>query len=405
MSHARKAPPGAPEPERRSSLLQQFNRDQYNVLVPDQVTTQVGPWHAARITEVRVNPDPTAGDIFETGSFWDKEKRQAVKVYALSKPALMRVSAAAGLIWHWSECKPEVISRDYVRYRAVAAVRLPDGSWQPTIGTKEIDLTVIEDELREQWTDKADELITKGGLRKDEQSHYAHEWKGGGEEDDRKAFLKPEARDRYIEDHVRSALIQARKNKLQRAETGAMLRCVRALLAIKSQYTKAELEKPFIVPRIDFSPDFNDPEVRHALIEHGMRAMAGLMGQMTPAMNLPAAAIERPALHARGDDDDSPSVGAGGVQDDAPAGTGSPSTEAAGTTGDPAEDRVQLTRAEILEQLLYATQRAGIDDKALGKRAHELFGKSRRDQLTDEQLLKLLDEVTATAQATEDAAS
>jgi hypothetical protein len=99
-------------------------------------------------------------------------------------------------------------------------------------------------------------------------------------------------------------MVQWRKNKLMRAETGAMLRVIRAALGIKAQYTKAELEKPFVVPRIDFAPDYSDPEVRRALIEHGVGSMAALFGQAAPS-RVPAAlpagpdsAFERPPIES-----------------------------------------------------------------------------------------------------------
>ena len=74
-------------------------------------------------------------------------------------------------------------------------------------------------------------------------------------------------------------MIQWRKHKLGRAETGAMERVIRAALSMKHAYTLEELKKPFVIPRIDFSPDYNDPAVKRMMIENGMRAMNGLFAQ------------------------------------------------------------------------------------------------------------------------------
>lgn len=261
-------------------VLQQYPPGEVNMLVPAQHLQQVSPWHAARTSVVLVNPDPNAGDVFKVGSRWNEQKRSSEDLYCLGKPALMRIAAAAGIVWNWRESGPVVIQRDYILYKAIGAVRLPDGSWQPIVAEKEIDLAVIEEELRDQYTKKAD-----GPLGGDAANNFKGEWREitDGEKKRKVFFLAEEEKPRYVEANVRSNLIQWRKNKLMRAETGAMLRVIRAALGIKAQYTKEELQKPFVVPRIDFSPDYSDPAVRQALIEHGVRAMANLFGQVTPA--------------------------------------------------------------------------------------------------------------------------
>jgi hypothetical protein len=151
---------------------------------------------------------------------------------------------------------------DYVAYKAVGALRLPDGSWQPVMATKEIDLSVIQEELFE------------ANLKK------GRDWANDPKKSEWLHGATPEA---WAEAQTKSNMIQWRKNKLMRAETGAMLRVIRAALGMKAQYTEAELRKPFIVPRIDFSPDYNDSEVRRALIDNGTQGMAKLYGSSVPA--------------------------------------------------------------------------------------------------------------------------
>jgi hypothetical protein len=69
-----------------------------------------------------------------------------------------------------------------------------------------------------------------------------------------------------------------RKTAAEKAMTGAILRVIRALVGMKGQYTKAELAKPFAVTRVTFSPDYNDPEVRRAMLEQGMNSMTNMFG-------------------------------------------------------------------------------------------------------------------------------
>lgn len=248
--------------------LKKYDQGQFNVLIPTTHVQQISPFHRMRIEEVRVNPDPDAGEVFKVGS--KKVGDRWEDVVTLAKPAILKLANAAGIVWNWNETKVLSASRDYVLYQAVAAIRKTSGEWIPVKCTKEIDLTVIEDELMESNIKKAKSMDKK-------------QLKG----------LSPED---WAEEQTRSNLIQWRKNKLMRAETAAMLRVVRALLNLKMQYAPSELKKPFIVPRVDFSPDYTDPEVRSLLLQHGARAMGDLFGQAAgQAQGLPAGeAIERP---------------------------------------------------------------------------------------------------------------
>lgn len=266
------------------TTLANYDANKFNVLVPTQEIQQVSPWHAARIAVCTVNPDPMAGDVFKVGSRKNDATNQWEDLYTLAKPALMRLAASAGIVWNWRESDYVKLDSNYVLYRAVGALRLPDGSWQPLVGTKEIDLTVIEDELYE------------ANLKK------GREHAGGDAK--AQAKLNGMSADEWAKAQTRSAMIQWRKNKAARAETGAMLRVVRAALALRSQYTVTELKKPFVVPRIDFSPDYSDPEVRKALIQNGMPAMASLFGQSAPATASQPFADSHPALTVGAEVDD-----------------------------------------------------------------------------------------------------
>lgn len=288
-----------------TNALAQYDPNQVNLLVPTQHLQQVSPWHAVRVQEVRIDPNPERGDVFKVGSRPKGQNSRGQteweELYAPAKPALMRVASAAGIVWNWRESGPESVSRDYVLYKAVGAVRLPDGTWQPIVARKEIDLLVIEEETREANLKKGRELAA-----------------GDAKAKQRLGGLSPE---QWAEQQTRSAMIQWRKNKLMRAETGAMLRVIRAALGMRSQYTREELQKPFVVPRIDFSPDYSDPEVRRALIEHGAQAMGALFGASAPQpaiaapMSGPQAALAPPIEPDPGDDDE-PWTGASEVPED-----------------------------------------------------------------------------------------
>lgn len=222
-----------------------------NVLIPTVTMQQISPYHRIRVEQVQLDPDPDSGDVFKVGS--KKVGNGWQDVLSLSKTAILKLATAAGIVWNWQETKVLSVSKDYVLYQAVGAMRKPSGEWIPLKATKEIDLDVVEAETHEANLETAKKLPTN-----------------------RLDHLTPEE---WAAAKTKKNMIQWRKNKLMRAETGAMLRVVRALLSVKHQYSAAELKKPFAVPTVDFAPDYSDPEVRKAMAEAGVRATADLFGQ------------------------------------------------------------------------------------------------------------------------------
>lgn len=222
-----------------------------NVLIPTVTMQQISPYHRIRVEQVKIDPDPDSGDVFKVGS--KKVGNTWQDVLSLSKTAIMKLSQAAGIVWNWQETRVVSVSKDYVLYQAVGAMRKPSGEWVPLKASKEIDLDVVEAETYESNLDKAEKLKPE--------------------------HLKGMSPADWAASKTKTNMLQWRKNKLMRAETGAMLRVVRALLSVKHQYSPAELKKPFAVPTVDFAPDYSDPEVRKAMAEAGVRATADLFGQ------------------------------------------------------------------------------------------------------------------------------
>jgi hypothetical protein len=253
--------------------LETYREQKFNVLVPTATMQQISPFHRLRVEEVKIDPNPDTGDVFKVGS--KKVGNAYEDVLILSKTALMKISNAAGIVWNWNETKAISATRDYVLYQAVGAFRKPSGEWLPLKASKEIDLTVIEEETYESNFEKAKKLAN---------SQY---------ENDRKK-IEGMTIEQYATIQTKSNMIQWRKNKLMRAETGAMLRVIRDLLSIKQQYSPSELQKPFVVPHVDFSPDYTDPEVRKMVLNHGIQATASLFGnaatsqQQLPGQTNPA---------------------------------------------------------------------------------------------------------------------
>ena len=255
------------DPQSTSLIQLKDYEGKCNVLFPTVTMQQISPYHRIRVEQVKINPDPEVGDVFKVGS--KKVSNGWEDILSLSKTAVLRLSTAAGIVWNWQETKVLSVSKDYVLYQAVGAMRKPSGEWIPLKATKEIDLDVVEAETYEANLEKAKKLESK-----------------------QRDGLSPEG---WAEAKTKTNMIQWRKNKLMRAETGAMLRVIRALLSIKQQYSPAELKRPFAVPTVDFAPDYSDPDVRRAMTEAGVQAASQLFGQSAaPQIQAPQQQMRQP---------------------------------------------------------------------------------------------------------------
>lgn len=283
--------------------LSVYKPEKYNLLVPTVTAVQVNPLYRIRLVEVRADPNPTGGDVFKVGS--RTEKGITIELFSPQKSLLERVANAAGLIFHPTECRLVKRTPRYAYYYAVGARRTASGEWAVAPGSKEIDLDVVEDELRLQYEGKCDDA----GY--DAPKKYKGQWgtetkeKKSGETYEKNHYvIAPEDRQRYVEDMLRANMIQWRKNLVHRAETGAKLRVIRSLTGMKSTYTAEELKKPFVIATVDFSPDYRDQQVKNLAIRQGLQAMGTLYGGVpaTIPMTIFEDAVELPEVPDEDDD-------------------------------------------------------------------------------------------------------
>ena len=248
----------------QKELEEYRKKGSYNVLVPTLTIQEISPFHKPVLEIVSINPDPKAGEVYQIIPGSDD--------FCLRATALLKIGYAAGLIWNAKGSGRTDDSSDpsIVTYRAEAAVRKEDGTYMPMNAEYMVDLKVIEEETRESY-EKKSQAIMADKKKKNEK------WT----EEERKA---------YVENSLHRDMLQKRKFRLQLAQTGAMDRVIRKILALKGTYKKAELDKPFVVPKIAFHPDVTDPEVRKALLRQGLDASLALFGP--PGESL----IERAAL-------------------------------------------------------------------------------------------------------------
>jgi len=210
--------------------------------------------------------------------------RIAGERYGLSKAAIYKLCATAGLSWVPEEGGRQDDGRrgDFCHWRAVAKVRdLTSGAERKWAGEKVIDLRPGTS-LYKQWERAAAEKAAKD--RRPEQAE---------------AYFQRRL-DEYLP-HITS-----------QAETKAMLRCARAALALLTAYNMDTLKRPFVVPMlVRDSSTIEDPELRKEVIRmeqmHAMGLVPTLYGQRPPQrvhQPAPYAAPPVPAEPAPLEDDD-----------------------------------------------------------------------------------------------------
>lgn len=259
-----------------------------NLLIPAATSVQINPFYKCSVMEVVADTTQNSGDIFSVGKVKTGEGRDGKAIYeevfSPAKPLLMKLATAAGVQFH-----PEytTVTREnantYVG-RAYGALRLPDGSYKTHMETKRICLDDEEAKYRLEFMDKSIMGIHDWRAAKAASEMFKGEWKEDPEninqwgKPERYYVIADSDREKYIERSILVNMTLLRKTTSEKAQTGAILRVIRALLGIKGTYSKAELEKPFVVPTVTFAPDYTDPTVRNAMLQQGMNSMGNMFG-------------------------------------------------------------------------------------------------------------------------------
>ena len=269
-----------------------------NLLIPAATSVQINPFYKCTVMEVVPDTSDNSGDIFKVGStkVGDENGRDVyADVFSLAKPLLMKLATSAGIQFH-----PEyttVIRENANTYvgKAYGAVRLPDGTFKTHAETKRICLDDEEAKYRLEFMDKSIMGITDWKAAKAAEDMFKGHWEDtnetrtykGREYPVKKFVIDDCDREKYIDRSILVNMTLLRKTASEKAQTGAILRVIRALLGIKGTYQLQELKKPFAVPTVTFSPDYSDANVRQAMLQQGMSSMGNMFG----ATSAPPAAL------------------------------------------------------------------------------------------------------------------
>lgn len=257
-----------------------------NLLMPMSTSEQMSPFYKMTVMEVKADLSDNSGDIFKVGS--TKENDNWIDLFSPAKPLLMKIAAAAGIQFDPAHTGGEYVGGDknVYRGRAYGAMKMPDGTWKTHADEKIINLHDAEDNYRLEFMDKSLKGITDKKQAEAASDMFAGEWKPAKNKYRKEVqafFVAENDREQYIERGVMVNMTLLRKTMCEKALTGAILRTVRALTGLKGTYTKAELSKPFAIPRVTFSPDYSDPQIRAALLSQEIGSTAALFGSAPAA--------------------------------------------------------------------------------------------------------------------------
>lgn len=227
--------------------VESYEKQKYNVLVPREIG-QIPPFHVPHMSVIQVDPDRDAGETYPL---------PGGKI-GLSKVVLDKIAQAGSITWIPDQCTGGWLSPRKYQYKAVGVVKGLDGQRRTIIGSKEIDLDVIEEELRAS-VPRREKCPTK----------------------------EPE-RSRWIETTIRDEMISFKKHIAARTESGAKNRAIRSAYGLKSSYTRDEIARPFVIPRLVLSPDMSDPEVKKMVLGEALGIIPELYGH-GPTPPLPPA--------------------------------------------------------------------------------------------------------------------
>jgi len=215
------------------------------------------PGHALIVETVKFDASQDGGDIYY---------HSLSKKWMIHNQGLMKLALAANVQWVASETKAVKCSRDYVHFTAVGMVLKEYGRQIAFRGDYELDLEAEKEDLFEAYTAKMKAWNKKA-----------------------KKEGKPLRTEEWVSQQVDRDYRFRRQHKLKLAASGAKAVVIRKLLALKSGYSKQEINRPFTVVRTFIPINFEDPKVQDKLIEATAAAMLGIYGGATGPTALPGA--------------------------------------------------------------------------------------------------------------------
>jgi hypothetical protein len=227
------------QPQEPFAALAQYQQDRYNVLIPVTTMDELPAATRLSVRVVKVNPSTDAGEVYATEN----------GKLALTGQTLDRVGSAAGITWISVDRTDDRKHPHFCEFRVTGRVIDFDGSVREAIGMRAIDLR--DDAGNGEPGADLKEIIYSAENAKDKQG-------GKSPRDPTKQIMK------------------ARQFMVPMCESKAKNRAIRRILSMKGGYTKAELEKPFVVPKL--VPDASNPVAQQMMLGQMTGVTAALFG-------------------------------------------------------------------------------------------------------------------------------
>lgn len=216
-----------------NSGLEEYRKRGAHVMAPMTIQT-IPPMHKPVLVAVTIDIKPESKEVYP-------QKGGGVSLTSL---AWKKLADAIGIQWVTEECRRLDNGQDPNRceYRMVGRIKALDGTWRKLMADKEIRMEIIQEELRDNYRLKAQDILDdpKGGPQFKLAYPDANVW---------------------VEEKVRVDALQIKKHILARTQTGALARCIKSI-GIRETYTKDELAKPFVFPKLVPELDQNNPDDR-----------------------------------------------------------------------------------------------------------------------------------------------
>jgi hypothetical protein len=269
--------------------LSALDPSRFNVLTPvvSLEGAQVSPDLTASIQLVPIDFREDRGEVYHDPRYapWNEDPKRAK--FALTSAGVGKIGMAAGVKWVPNLTGMVPSSRErrpnghvYLRYRATAAIRQPNGEWH----WEPVEVDIDTEDEAEDFRATYQRQIREG----------RNVWKSG------RSAGKPRFLEADVEDMVTREVMQLRKFLLRHAETKAKTRAIRRLLTLPQVFTYEEIVRPFAVPRLLYRPDHvNALDLERVQIE-GRQAESALWG--------PVARSSAPALPQSAPEQESPAA-------------------------------------------------------------------------------------------------
>lgn len=251
--------------------LETYKEQKANIMGPSINMEGLSEFHRVVVDTERLSANPEDGDIYKHKDAYKGKPAQ----YIITGRGNQKLALCAGVVWDPRETRATALSQKYVAYNAVGCIRKPDGTPECLQAEADVDIDVVEDELREKFKKKRKDWGSKDWFQK----------------------MSKESQDDYIESAFKKELNYKKTHKTKTAATNARSRVIKPLLRLKKTYTLEELGRPFVIARVVLQPDYSDPEVKRLMLKAAIQAQLGVFG----AASIPA--IEQSATVEMSSDD------------------------------------------------------------------------------------------------------